>query len=286
MKAERRHELQENTLAQALSNFPALWAAHGNKVLLVVIAIALVILLVRYRQSSQLESARLARESLATARLSIGELRETEFRTATATEAAQQRRELASQAAASVETVLRETPDGESALRAEAHIVRGDLYWTLANLSELPGAATQEALRLPQPQEELLTSAASAYEQALRQFGDQRHHRAAARFGLAAVAENRRQFDVAQEHYQQIEQDEALPANYRELARARLNILPRLRDPLHIGAFDREPPTVLLPETPDEPATPQQPAQAPAGVPATLPATAPALAPAEPAPAQ
>ena len=52
MKAQRRHELQTNTLAERLSNLPEFWNKHGTKVLLVLVAIALVIVLIRYRISS------------------------------------------------------------------------------------------------------------------------------------------------------------------------------------------------------------------------------------------
>jgi len=44
MKAERRHELQTNSLAQALQNFPQFMQQYGTKI---IIAIVLIVLLAR-----------------------------------------------------------------------------------------------------------------------------------------------------------------------------------------------------------------------------------------------
>jgi hypothetical protein len=52
MKAKRRHDLQTNQLARFMENMPEFLKLHGNKVLLGVIFIALLIVLIRYRASS------------------------------------------------------------------------------------------------------------------------------------------------------------------------------------------------------------------------------------------
>jgi hypothetical protein len=45
MKAQRRHELKTNTLAQQLERLPFTLREHGGKILLAVIAVLLIIVL-------------------------------------------------------------------------------------------------------------------------------------------------------------------------------------------------------------------------------------------------
>src|SRR5947209_2262448 len=49
MKAERRHDLKTNTLVRELELLPELWKKYGQQALLVVVAIVLVLVLIRYR---------------------------------------------------------------------------------------------------------------------------------------------------------------------------------------------------------------------------------------------
>jgi hypothetical protein len=53
MKAERRHELQENSLAKGIQNFPQFWKDYGSKISLVIILFLLALVLVRYWLNSR-----------------------------------------------------------------------------------------------------------------------------------------------------------------------------------------------------------------------------------------
>jgi tetratricopeptide (TPR) repeat protein len=74
MKADRRHELQENTLAHVLTNFPIYAQAYGGRVLTVLAIIVMIFALVRYRNTTKLNQAALTRESLASARDAIRQI--------------------------------------------------------------------------------------------------------------------------------------------------------------------------------------------------------------------
>ena len=58
MKAERRHELQTNSLAQWLWwKAPEVWAKHGSKILLGVVLVALGVVLVIRMKNKPIEEA-------------------------------------------------------------------------------------------------------------------------------------------------------------------------------------------------------------------------------------
>jgi hypothetical protein len=145
------------------------------------------------------------------------------------------------------------------ALRAQALLARGDLHWTLANAKwpapTVEPAATQPSTEAAATQpatapsgemilstngrnqtpsmspEEHLAAAQSAYEQILTEHGQQAHAVAAARLGLAAIAETRSDWDQAQQHYNALADGEQFPEVYRTQARARLAELASLRNP-------------------------------------------------------
>src|SRR5918993_306738 len=74
MKAERRHELQQNTLDRALTRAPDAARKYGGTVLLIVLAAVVGYMLIRYRISSTRDANRVATENLATARTNINQL--------------------------------------------------------------------------------------------------------------------------------------------------------------------------------------------------------------------
>src|SRR5215207_478363 len=74
MKAQRRHELQENELAKVIKRAPNFWQESGGKFLAVCVAITIIVVLIRFRISSNREGAVQATENLATARTVIDEL--------------------------------------------------------------------------------------------------------------------------------------------------------------------------------------------------------------------
>ncbi|MCS7033340.1 MAG: hypothetical protein NZ561_05000 [Phycisphaerae bacterium] len=286
MKAERRHELQENSLAHILSNLPLYLSVYGGRILLILTLIVLAIVLVRYRSHSKAHRAELTRVSLASAREAINQLSQLGGGLGAASEIANRRALLFSQANEQLDQSLSNAEN--ATLRAEAMVARGDLYWTLANLPDLPGAATQPALALPRSRPDLLESARLEYEAVLSQYPKEQSARATALLGLAAVAENRGEFDTAAQRYEQVVNSD-LPRIYKSMAQQRLSILPMIRTPRRLvlatmPAQEERPsgapiPFLGLPETPLEtpPGARANPAAAGAATP--LPTTQPATQP-------
>src|SRR5262245_9667039 len=71
MKAERRHELQENTLARAMQNLPIAARLYADKILRVVVIILAIIMLIRWRINAAQEKTLAAADALAAARMAV-----------------------------------------------------------------------------------------------------------------------------------------------------------------------------------------------------------------------
>jgi hypothetical protein len=294
MKAERRHELQTNSLAAALQNFPQLLQQYGARILLGITLVVLLIVLLQYRARTVEQHELVLQQHLSGARASINEIRQPDPRLPVDRILAT-RQQLTADTEAAINDVLENSDAAE--MRAEALLARGDLYWALATAPVFPTtqpAATQPAGPAQRTPDDLYRSAQAAYEQVLRDYPDATRTGIAALFGLAAVAENQQNWDLAAQRYKEVAQATDL-GMYQQLAEARLRILDRLREPLYIGQ-----PTPLptfetgdapLPEgvaappaAPTEPAATEPPTEpAPAQVPPTeAPAPSPAPGP-EPA---
>src|SRR3954471_18464628 len=117
MKAERRHELKTNTLAQGLGGLPAFWAVHGTKVLLGVVAVLAVVLFIRFQANSARQQQAMSEEALSNAQTAIDSLRGLAgLRDPKLI--AEQRREIQSQADQALRQVLDDSKD--EPLRASA----------------------------------------------------------------------------------------------------------------------------------------------------------------------
>ena len=161
-------------------------------------------------------------------------------------------------------------------LLAEARLARGDLNWKLANFPDIPGAATQPALQFPRSRQDLLNTAAESYLNVVEDPAAPPESQRTARLGLAAVYENRREWDKARAEYQKIVNDTSVPKPFKDLAADRLNDLDKVQRPPLIGA----PATAenTLPTTGATPASATAPAAkttAPASKPAATQAPAP-----------
>jgi hypothetical protein len=273
MKAERRHELQTNSLAQFLENLPLYFRFHFGKVLLGALILVLLIVLVRQRMSSGRAGQQQAASALASVRRLIEELGYVDLSGQPADLRAAQRKLYASQVDGAVDEILTKTGDGpdDAPARAEALAARGDLYWIMGNLPELPGAATQPTLQMPRAPEQYLADAADVYNQVLRQHSDRTIPALTALFGLANIAENQGQWDVARTQYESIVARKDAPQVYKDMARQRAQLLPQLQEPVFTGNFGTPPPPpTTLPDT-AAPARATQPAATPTTAPATQP---------------
>lgn len=233
MKADRRHELQENTLAHVLSNFPLYLSVYGGRILLVLALCVLTFVLVRYRSQSKTVQFDNARAGLANARAAVLQLQSLGAGFLGNTETAERRRLLLNDATTQLD--LATTSADTDVLRAEAAATRGDLYWALANLSDLPGAATQPALALPEKPSDALARSAEAYEEALALGGGEPLVRATAILGLAAIAENKGDFAAATKRYEEVVASD-LPDIYKTVAQEKIRLIPVISRPIRFAA--------------------------------------------------
>jgi hypothetical protein len=121
-------------------------------------------------------------------------------------------------------------------------------------MPSLAGASTQPSLQFKDPKE-LLASASDAYQSVLNTYADQKHAAVAARFGLAAIAENRGDFDAAKKQYEAISQMTSDIAAYQQMANLRLKMVDDLRKPVIMANAATEP-ADLPPEVPTTQAIP------------------------------
>jgi hypothetical protein len=234
MKAERRHELQQNTLDQALTRAPDLARKYGGMILLVTLAVIVGYMLIRYRISSAREGHRIATENLATARTNIDQLGQLHTLPIAPQQLLDHRKRLADDARLAIDSVTNGVSDPK--LLAEALLAKGDLNWALAQMDEPPAAATQPALRLDTDKKTLLGEAESAYQEVANGHPEQRETVIAARFGLAAVHEANGAWDKAKAEYDMIAKDESASAAYREQAKFRLERADQWSRPVTLAA--------------------------------------------------
>lgn len=256
MKAERRHELKTNTLAYQLERLPFTLREHGAKILMVVVGALLVFFLVKHRMDSAHAERTVSAETLSSARTLLHELQDAQsWRMPPANIAATVRDSL------DTLTGLTDHPQ----VAAEALAARGDLNWTLANMSGLNASTTQPLLPVDETRADLIQNAAIAYEEVLSKYPKETLSVVTARIGLAAIAEDKGDWDAATEHYQWIQSNESVPQSFRDLAKLRLDglvvpgqgalpSLAQLRQPIYLATPATQPATLpvesALPMTP------------------------------------
>jgi hypothetical protein len=244
MKAERRHELKTNALARGLDHLPEFGRKYGNKLLLGFIFVLLAIILIQMRNRSAKAAEQEAVTNLSNARMALLQMTALDGQNVLPDKIAEARNESIGQIEAGIEQALKATDD--PAVQADALALRGDLNWTLAMLAPLPGATTRPALNLKNSQSEYLSAAEKAYTQVANNYSNQAIPAMTAKFGLAAIAENRGAWDEAEKQYDAIIKDpNAMPA-HKSLALARQYQLPELKVKIAIGTpstMPIEPPT-------------------------------------------
>jgi len=232
MKAERRHELKTNSLISSLRLFPETIKQYQSQIALVVVLIALAIVLVRYRMSAAEQRLTEARESLSIASDDMQQLQNPIFGLDPQI-VMKKREDVFSEGLQQADDAFQKTPDSQATLKAQALILKGDFNFNMANLPELPGAATQPSLRPSESEDSLLSNASDAYTQVLQNYASEKFAVTAAHFGLAAVAENKGAWDAAKAQYQAVVDGNA-EAPYKALASARLTMLPQLAQPVAV----------------------------------------------------
>lgn len=234
MKAEHRHELKTNDLAKSLITFQDYVKLYGGRVALgIAIVILITVLIIQRKNRAQTQTA-FYRDELATARNIVESLSHTR-----------------SPEAERVPNMLRDVRDNasEKVVQAEALVTMGDYAWAMANFND-PNATSRPTTRPGEKsREEYLQDAKAAYQQVLDQFADQPFSVVAARFGLAAIAENERNFDAARAHYDAIKSASNVAKEFKAQADAMIRRLDAIRQPVLIGEVPEKMELPTLPTT-------------------------------------
>jgi tetratricopeptide (TPR) repeat protein len=251
MKSKRQEEPQKKTLSRQIDGWPEFFQQNASRILLGLTLAVLAVLIVRYRVASSQQRLLTARASAVRARQDLEHLKQdVQLSSGPPELLAARRDQLTAQVLAELSEVLNDSTDSDTALRADAYGVRGDLYWTLANSPVFPEATTRPALALKDSPDTLLGEAEADYRHVIEQYPSQLMDWASAEFGLAAIAENRSNWDEAQKRYEEVENRADAPDMLKSTAQIQMGLLSRLRQPILVGPY---PATVAT----SEPATSQ-----------------------------
>jgi hypothetical protein len=271
MKSEHRHELKTNDLAKSLISFQDYAREYGGKVALGVAIIILGIVLIMQRVSNSRAADLQTRNDLAYARGQIDRLNHVSV-------SFDGRASVQPSEVSSVPRILQEIRDkaSDKAVLAAAAVAQGDYNWALANYPLVPDAATRPSLKPERDSSEYLRLAKDAYGQAVSQYNDQTLSVIAARFGLAAIAENQSNWDDAKREYEAIIAVADPKQGFKALAEDKLKKLDELRRPLLVGkVLDK--PEFEFPELPASPTS--KPTTAPAATQSTAKPASPTTKP-------
>jgi hypothetical protein len=234
MTSQERHELKNNSLAETMSDLPGFWRRHGNKLLMVAAVIALVLAGYRYKKNQDIARDQETYAALTNAWAAVDQLRAQQFAAVVSPDNFVKVRDEMEQAAnRSVEDVIINTDRKTNPARlANAWLARGELYWTLATLPPVTGAATQPAYAPRQSEADYLKLAATAFGTVVNDYADQVQPIATARLSLAAIAENQSDFSTAQKHYTAVLESDTSPAFAKAIAQQRIVKLDTIAKPL------------------------------------------------------
>ena len=231
MKAERHHQLQTNTLATKLVQLPDLGKIYGRRIAFAVIIIVLSGLLgYEYWTRAQAKAVAIT-TNMANARSLVDKLAEYPLVPFTIKPGP------ASEARKLLEDVMAQSKDRK--VLAQALVLQGDLDW---NMAQVPMLSLEPEDQPDRPPADLKNMARDSYQQVLDKYPEQSDAVTAARFGLAAIAENdasassdKDKFADPRLYYQQIMATPGIREDLASLAEARLQMLdqvaraPRLR---------------------------------------------------------
>jgi tetratricopeptide (TPR) repeat protein len=242
MKAKRRHELKTNTLATNLQDLPELARRWGSSVLLAVVVVSLAIVLLRVRSSKAAERRQLDAQSIQNARERISQLRslylylprDTDPSPGLVAEIKDDRDQMIDNAVSELQAVQLDSSADDVLLAAELE-AEGDLDLTIGQMPALPGSGQDSSLNLSKSPENYLKDAAAAYQQIVDKYPNQTLAAFNARFGLATIAEDQKNWDAAAREYQAIlDASNQAPAVHAR-AQSQLAQLDTLKSTIYFG---------------------------------------------------
>ena len=239
MKAEHRHELKTNDLSKALITTGDYVREYGGRVALALAVVIMVVVLVNTRVKRGRETAVRVKSDLAYAQAQVDQISAVGVDRLGVPSVSVEQIEI-------VRDTLRRVQDDASddKVIAQALVAEADLNWGLANYPEFGAkspATTRSAYKLQKDRAEYLKEAAELYKQVIDRYGDQTLPVVTARFGLAAIAEQNRNWDEARSQYEAVTKlpDEA--KTFKQLAEARTKRLGEISQPVLIGQIPERP---------------------------------------------
>ena len=255
------------------------FARWGNTILTAVLLVLAGILAYRWWSQSASNARQQVLVQLTTARQEVDELRSPQLLQYPPAQLVGQVKLVEAEVSGAVSDVINRADDATT--KGRALLVRGDLNWSLANFPAVPGAATQPALRPSIPAEQYLDRASDAYAAVVALSGADAQTVAAAKLGLAYVAEDKRDWPAARSQFQAVADDKAVAvAVYAQAAADALAELPSLEQPTYVSAGGQAspvdgivpPPATRPASRPNGPLGPPRPAALPTMPAATMPA--------------
>jgi len=244
MKSKRQEEPRKKTLSPQWQDWPEFFQQNASRILLGLTLVVLAVLIIRYRIASAQERQATARAAAVRARQDLQQLKQDMlFSSAPPERVAAEREQLAAQVLAELSEVLNDSSDSDTTLRADAYTIRGDLYWTLANSPVFSEATTRPMLAMKEPPDTLLSEAEADYRHVVDQYPSQLMDWATAQFGLAAIAENRSNWDEAQKRLEEVENRSDAPDMLKSTAQIQTGLLERIRQPVLVGPYPTTVPT-------------------------------------------
>jgi tetratricopeptide (TPR) repeat protein len=239
MKSKRQEQKPIKTLSQMPhEGLLGFFQQNASRILLGLTLVVLAVLIVRYRMATNQERQTAAKTAGVRARGDLDQLRRALLLSDSTPEMVAARRDqLTAQIIANLSEALADSDDADNALRADAYATRGDLYWTLANSPVFPEATTRPALATKDSPDTYLSEAQTDYEHILSTYPDQLLDWADAEMGLAAIAENRHNWDEAAKRYNEIQKRTDAPDLFKTAAQTRQSLLDRMRQPTLVGPY-------------------------------------------------
>jgi hypothetical protein len=264
------------TLAETQAE-PTGWSGflnkYGNSIATAVLVASAVFLFIRWRQNSAMKAHNEIAAQLQTAQSQVESLHAGRFAApgASSADIIKAIQQSQTQSTSAIESLIGNS-DADAQLRAQAFVLRGDMYWYLANLPPLAGSDSEASLRLPDSSDTLLTKSAESYQQVLKDpaFADQHQQINAAHLGLAAIAENKGDWDTAKKEFEAVANDPNAVPVLADQAKAQASAIAELKNPIYIA-----PPSGIATTAP----APALPVPLGPPLPTTWPTTVPSLLP-------
>jgi hypothetical protein len=246
MKSEHRHELKTNDLAQTIITAGDYFRIYGGRIALGLAIVILVAVLI-YQRTTRAKAEKAALPgTLAQARGQIDRL---------ATGQLLPSDKEMDEARASIAKVKGDASD--DALKASALAAEGDLNWAVATFPRQSSASTTAPAPVTEQQRvDAAAAARTAWQTVVDKYPDQRLAVVTARFGLAALAENSRDWAAARQQYEAVKALPNLAKVHKDMAEGRLAYLDLIQKPVLIGEVQAPAPVTTDPNDFMDPSDP------------------------------